>query len=419
MKGSPRLCAENFKDIMESQSEPRKNPFKEPGILTKIFGVLLVIILTVVCIEGFLWLALPISQERSIQMVRNQSIPGLKKNIYYDKNKYGFRSLSMKTREKPPGVFRIVCLGASTTDQANQSTEDTWSGILETKLRESLGDQGIRVEVAAYGKSGEKAKGRLFWAWEKLLDFHPDLVVTLEGINDLCWGGGPYTGIPERHEYVEPEKETFFKDATQIGRRLLILEHRVNDWKALLTGKAFEWHSRKLPSRRKIYQAATYVENPVRNPDPIREFSDAMTALVKFLTDSNIEVVLMGQPVLWKEGMSEEVMKALWFTVNASQGAVRPGSRWLEKEINRYNNVQKQIAETYKTGYVDMNRKIPKTLEYFFDDCHFTDKGSRKMAEELFPVVKQRMEKILLERKKKKENPLREKNIEAVTEGRF
>jgi len=44
---------------------------------------------------------------------------------------------------------------------------------------------------------------------------------------------------------------------------------------------------------------------------------------------------------------------------------------------------------------VDLNGRIPKSLQYFFDDCHFTDLGSARVAEELFPLVKERVDALI------------------------
>ena len=33
--------------------------------------------------------------------------------------------------------------------------------------------------------------------------------------------------------------------------------------------------------------------------------------------------------------------------------------------------------------FIDLDALLPKTLEYFYDDCHFTEKGSERVAEVL------------------------------------
>ncbi len=103
---------------------------------------------------------------------------------------FGLRSLSMTTREKPPATFRILCLGASTTDQPTHNTADTWSGRLETLLNEQFADQNLRIEVGAFGRGGDKILHRFIWAVKNIPVLKPDLVILLEGINDMCFQGG-------------------------------------------------------------------------------------------------------------------------------------------------------------------------------------------------------------------------------------
>lgn len=170
-----------------------------------------VFLLCLTIIDTVLWICLPVTLERteaSHEKLR-QELPGLKREIEYTRNEFGFRSISMKTKGKSPDTIRIICLGASTTDQNAQNTEDIWAGILETKLNKALGDRGVRVETAALGHGGWKTRHVLFWTMEKLLAFDPDIVITLVGINDLALNGYPgysYPGTDELLSAVSREK---------------------------------------------------------------------------------------------------------------------------------------------------------------------------------------------------------------------
>jgi hypothetical protein len=125
----------------------------------------------------------------------------------------------------------------------------------------------------------------------------------------------------------------------------------------------------------------------VRDPDPIDEFSHAMDALLGVLKEMQVAVIVLGQPVLWKDSMSAKEVDSLWFSVDTPDGKVRASGSWLEREMQRYNRVQEQLALHHGATYIDLDTQIPKTLEYYFDDCHFTDLGSIKAASAIFPVV--------------------------------
>ena len=47
------------------------------------------------------------------------------------------------------------------------------------------------------------------------------------------------------------------------------------------------------------------------------------------------------------------------------------------------NFIMQEIAEKNELKFVDCDKKIPKTDEYFLDTIHFTPKGMRFIAEEI------------------------------------
>jgi lysophospholipase L1-like esterase len=371
------------------------------AVVRTTLGLLAVTAVSIAAMELLLRMFFPMPPGEAVHQAVHQSLSGLQERIVFERNAFGFRSLSMTTREKPPGTVRIIALGGSTTDQQTQSTVDTWSGLLEQRLRRRFADRGVRIEVAALGRGGWKTDRVLGIAKGFLLDFEPDLVLTFLGINDLALNGGPdyvYAGLEQTPEAgalprrrgplaAAPPSLTGCSDRWQLCRRLRALRIRIDSYLALRQGRAVEWHSRKLPERRAALRAKPLVEEPRREPDPIREFEDGMRELLRFLASAGVDVVVMGQPVLWHAGMSREQTQALWFAIQSRQGPVRASGVWLEREMSRYNDMQAALAREAGVPFVDLDRMVPKDLDHFFDDCHLTDGGSRLVAERLEPVV--------------------------------
>lgn len=366
-----------------------------------------ILIICFLIAETILWLIFPLHDKDSTRKIARNNIPGLKKQILYERNSLGFRSLSMCTAKKPPNTIRIICLGSSTTDQPTQATDDIWSAILEKELQKKFSSQRIRIEIAAMGRGGQTVVDGLLYAQNNLLNFQPDLVILLEGINDLCEYGGPrytYKTVADklkrrRNDFNKNENPVLWKALlyrfSQVYRRLTILKHKFELYKLMRKGDVLEWHSKNLPELRKKYRMLPYIEKLQHEPDPINEFSDGLFALVKFLRDSNIRVIILAQPVLWKTNMNFDEINTIWLSVNRPNGPVRPSTAWLEEEMSRYNNVQREIADNFKVPYVDLDKKIPKNLQYFFDDCHFTDLGNIKVANEIFSVVQKEIENVI------------------------
>ena len=72
------------------------------------------------------------TQTEAVEIEYEQKIHGVKTSISYTRDRWGLRSISTINVPKPPGVIRILCLGASTTDSANHNARDAWWGCLKS-----------------------------------------------------------------------------------------------------------------------------------------------------------------------------------------------------------------------------------------------------------------------------------------------
>ncbi len=98
-------------------------------------------------------------------------------------NSLGFRGPET-TWEKPAGVFRIACLGGSSTyGHGPSSNETTWPARLQELLNAKLG--AGRVEVINGGCQGYSSFESLTNLSIRMVDFRPDLVLVYHGINDM------------------------------------------------------------------------------------------------------------------------------------------------------------------------------------------------------------------------------------------
>ena len=97
-------------------------------------------------------------------------------------NRHGFRGPDVAV-EKPDDVFRIVCLGGSSTyGHTPTSDATTWPAQLQRMLNE--GQDAKRVQVLNGGFSGYNTFESLANLSFRMLDFEPDLVIVYHSIND-------------------------------------------------------------------------------------------------------------------------------------------------------------------------------------------------------------------------------------------
>lgn len=319
----------------------------------------------------------------STDNVYQQNIPGLKDKVRYIRNERGLRIRGAPSREQFGKVVRVICLGGSTTEQATQNFEDTWCGILEDRMREAFPAQ--EIQMAAFGWGGAKSGEILQWAKSNLPELKPDIVVTLLGVNDLAFGRGRIDSPALQLRGWDPDLGYLgdFMGRLEIVKRAALLAKKISNFYMIQTNRAWEWHSVNLPELHKRRSALPLLRNPRRIQDPIHEFSANVAELLQWGSSHGFEFLVLGQPVLWRANPSQESEMRIWFPIAESQGWVAAPQEWMHREMQRYNRVQAEIAKSLMIEFIDLDPLIPKDLGYFFDDCHFTDLGSLKVANEV------------------------------------
>ena len=93
------------------------------------------------------------------------------------------------TREKPPGVYRIICIGGSTTFGTGATDDDKsyparLEAILNHLAEAGRAPAGIRYEVLNGGVSGYNSVDSLINLELRLLELQPDAVIDYDAVND-------------------------------------------------------------------------------------------------------------------------------------------------------------------------------------------------------------------------------------------
>lgn len=108
--------------------------------------------------------------------------PNVDQNDFYvfHSNNLGFRGPDI-TLPKPPGIFRIVCIGGSTTAEG-ETGEMTYPAMLEKKLRRYLKTDAVEViNGGIYGMNSEGEIRRL----PDYIALQPDLIIHYNVVNDI------------------------------------------------------------------------------------------------------------------------------------------------------------------------------------------------------------------------------------------
>jgi lysophospholipase L1-like esterase len=252
--------------------------------------------------------------------------------------------------------FRIFCLGGSTTEYRDPDGRG-WPDRLEALLRDAW--PGRTVEVYNAGRQWYTTEHMLIHYATNLRPLAPDMVIVMEAVNDLLQNAdfSYYSFGPFRPDYGH-----FHGPAYRLIRRPTLEE---------TAGRIFRsmWNHRP----REVIDTDVF---------PGREaFERNLVALADLIRVGGASVVLMTQPCLYKEPISAAEEAAL---VMVNVEAVGPAKRWsaatARRGMDAYNGIVRVVAA--RGGYllIDLERAVPKTLEYFWDDVHYLKPGFERVA---------------------------------------
>lgn len=267
-------------------------------------------------------------------------------------NNFGFRDRDFKV-PKEEGVFRILCIGASTTEEGI-SNHETYPKFLEQELKKYFGEN--RIEIFNCGISGMVLTKHC----AKLPDYlylQPDLVIFYEGINDIVY--------------------EVFQDALD---------------NTLITTKiAF------LLSQFARRQMRTFIPYPV---DEIKIYLqqsifDYMDYLCKAFASRNIDVCISSIAVPYRDKLNKEGQDYYDFYYEKEWGWPHSTFQQYCDVVRLYNQLLKEYCKNNSILYIPVEENIPASTKYFGDICHMRQEGIKLkteiMAKTLIPYLEQKL----------------------------
>jgi lysophospholipase L1-like esterase len=294
-------------------------------------------------------------------------------------NSRGFRGQEFQI-PKPPGTFRILALGGSSTFgyyPGITSDEAAYPARLERLLNAQKPDASVsRYEVINAGAPGYKLRTSLQNFASRGLFFEPDMIIVSHVVNDIAmYGNEQGLTHPLEDQFVATGLGAGLLDhilgwsfAVQelryaLGERLpaWLLARNSGDnadsrapsepWK--VDGRYIEVFRRDLRNIIAVAKANGVV--PVLITEPI-----SLTAQTDFarLTDDEIKMKLH-KPVIFYARVPGKERYGLF---------------------KRYHDAIRQVAVQEGAWFIDVDGAIPKTSEYFWDYVHLTEKGAALQA---------------------------------------
>jgi len=253
--------------------------------------------------------------------------------------------------------FRIFCLGGSTTEFRDQSGRG-WPERLEGHLRKARPDRAIEVYNA--GRQWYTTEHMLIHYATNIRHLAPDAVILMEAINDLLQNADfSYFSF----EAFRPDYGHFYGPVYRIIRRPS-LEQKV------LGGLGSMWNHKP----RQVVDTNSF--------PGLESFERNLMALVEMAKSGGASVVLMTQPNLYKEPMSDAEEAALAMVRVEAVGQDKQWSTGTARRgMEAYNSVIRKVAAREDCLFIDLEKAIPKSLEYFGDDVHYRGPAFDLVAE--------------------------------------
>jgi lysophospholipase L1-like esterase len=278
-------------------------------------------------------------------------------------NKYEFSS------EKDTTTFRVLCIGGSTTRNVRLDTVNRYPSVLQRILNKKYPNK--KIEVLNAGMDWYTSKHTIINYTVYARDFQPDIVIVMHGINDLYRSFSPATlAIGEyKSDY------THFYGPSINGAKPPTFESRIN-----YVIRKF-WYTPTL-------DPASFDISVFKS---LKDFRKYMSNIVEILQNDGAEVILVSQPYFYKTEMSTEEEKVLWMDRGMCiLDGKYPNQETMALAMDAYNMSAAAIAAKYKTTFVHGEPAIPKDLDYFIDDVHFTSLGAKILAEKIAEKIKLR-----------------------------
>jgi lysophospholipase L1-like esterase len=308
-------------------------------------------------------------------------VHGLSPEITFTVDRFGFRNARPITIEKPAGVVRIMVVGGSTTENNMLDDREVWTEL----LREGLSRRIPNLEVINTGRSGDTSRDHIALLSQRLVAFEPDAAMFLVGVNDLELQMKPdYSPLrDDARSFVGDDSripisliaKVWAADRSHLARTVVLALRRTlsrDERGNPIEDPTSSWVAMKRQELRAL---------PVRSIDvtrwPAREYEQNLRTLVGVARANGIEPVFITQPAIWgaPPGPWEET---LWVHPHPDY-RVSPDQLW--RVLEGFNDVTRRVAQDQDAALVDLARLLPKTIENFTDDEHFTIAGSRAVAD--------------------------------------
>lgn len=271
-------------------------------------------------------------------------------------NSLGFRSPELVV-PKPPATIRLAFLGGSTTYCAEASGNDaTWPHLVWQRLH--TGFPGARLDYVNAGVPGYGLDSVAQDLDLRVRPLQPDVIVVYEATNDLSF------------------------DSYELAKRRGLVFTRPGESRSWLARHSFVWFllSKDLVMLERQQQADAVTGKLTFDPHELSTgFRQRLTALVRTSQAiAPVVAVATFAPRLRRGQSHDEQRRAAVTSLYYMPYMTIDG---LLAGFEEYNRVIREVARDTGALLIDDEERIPGDGVHYTDSVHFSDTGSRVMAD--------------------------------------
>lgn len=322
-----------------------------------------------------------------------EAMPGINGPSLFQINSLGIRGPEMSIDHKTE--YRILALGGSATECLYLDQTRTWPHLIGQILHSTT--DGRQVWVGNLGKSGTNTRHHVLTMQRVVSWYDVDIVLFMIGANDL----GLVIGQVEDYDPYFLQKPQNLPVLALSAFSVLgddILDppfyKRTRLWSlARLARRELEarWaptqddHGLMYIKARARRQTGRLLHDLPPLAAGLDEYERNVKQLATLALEQSRRPVFLTQPALYRDNLSTQEEAMLWlggvrtFMNEPFQAYYSPGV--LARGVDAYNERLLSVCRRLQLECVDVARYIPKTLDIFYDDVHFTEKGAALVAE--------------------------------------
>ena len=365
--------------------------------LQRLFVVLATVTIVVALAEFFMTLLQPrplpkwrytnqyICRERpgnvNLVLTAEAGLPGVARKHRFTTNSYGFRGDPLNV-PKPAGEFRIFVVGGSTTECSIIDDGDEIAAVVQRDLADHTPpSRTIRVYNA--GISSAASDDHVAMIGHRLVHLEPDMVVVFSGINDLVM-----RSMTDFNDYLHYKRPAITLEKLRREQEPWLVRQfsklRVGQlWARFRPRSARQIRGERDTVRRKIELQRAHPEvDDVPRTDPT-SYGNNLKTIIGMAQAHGFQLVFITQQTTWNSSVDPDASSWHWMRCRS------PSNVWwnrdyktfredlMDEAVESLNDEMRDLARQFSVPLYDLPKHVPKSLEYFYDDCHFNTKGSR------------------------------------------